>query len=84
MTDALLETRHLSKSFGALSATDDVSITLRSGEIHALIGPNGAGKSTLVKLMMGSLPPTHGEIFFAGEDITNWPTPQRVSDRRHR
>ncbi|HCQ58087.1 MAG TPA: ABC transporter ATP-binding protein, partial [Sulfitobacter sp.] len=43
MTEVLLDVRNLHKSFGALKATDDVSITLRPGEIHALIGPNGAG-----------------------------------------
>ncbi len=78
MTDALLETRNLSKSFGALKATDDVSLTLLPGEIHALIGPNGAGKSTLVKQIMGGLRPNSGHIFFAGQDITTWRTPDRA------
>lgn len=78
MTDALLETCNLCKAFGALQATDDVSLTLEPGEIHALIGPNGAGKSTLVKLIMGGLPPSSGTIHFAGQDITRWPTPARA------
>ena len=78
MTEPLLETEGLCKSFGALQATDHVDISLRPGEIHALIGPNGAGKSTLVKLIMGALRPTAGRIRFAGQDITQWRTPQRA------
>jgi len=55
MSDPILEVAGLSKSFGALRATDDVSLDLRPGEIHALIGPNGAGKSTLIKQICGEL-----------------------------
>jgi len=78
MTEVLLETRNLVKTFGALHATDDVSLTLRAGEIHALIGPNGAGKSTLIQLIMGGYAPTKGSIHFAGQDITGWSTPRRA------
>ncbi len=78
MTEVLLETRGLSKNFGALKATDDVSLDLRAGEIHALIGPNGAGKSTLIKLIMGGYVPTAGAIFFEGRDITGLSTPERA------
>ncbi|MDH5453811.1 MAG: ATP-binding cassette domain-containing protein, partial [Paracoccaceae bacterium] len=46
MTEPVLATKGISKSFGALTASKDISIDLRPGEIHALIGPNGAGKST--------------------------------------
>ncbi len=55
-----------------------MSLTLLPGEIHALIGPNGAGKSTLIKQIMGGLRPDAGRIFFAGQDITHWSTPQRA------
>lgn len=78
MTDALLETRGLCKNFGALRATDNVSLSLNPGEIHALIGPNGAGKSTLIKLIMGGHKPSEGQIRFAGQDITHWRTPDRA------
>ena len=57
MTEPLLQIRGLRKSFGALRATDDVSLTLMPGEIHALIGPNGAGKSTLIAQVAGGLAP---------------------------
>lgn len=57
MTDALLETRRLSKSFGGVHAVDGVDFRLRSGELRCLIGPNGAGKSTFFKLLTGQLQP---------------------------
>ena len=74
----LLRLENVSKSFGALVATDAVSLTLHAGEIHALIGPNGAGKTTLIAQIMGALAPDHGTITFAGHDITRWPTAKRA------
>lgn len=71
MVEPLLETRNLRKSFGALTATDDVSISLLPGEIHALIGPNGAGKSTLISQICGTLQPDAGRVIFAGQDMTS-------------
>src|SRR6218665_3666809 len=61
----------LEKSFGALKATNGVSLDLRPGEIHALIGPNGAGKSTLIKQIVGELRPDSGSIEFDGRVIDN-------------
>jgi branched-chain amino acid transport system ATP-binding protein len=69
MTDAILSVQDLRKSFGALKATDGVTLDLKSGEIHALIGPNGAGKSTLIHQIAGSLKPDGGDIEFLGEDV---------------
>jgi branched-chain amino acid transport system ATP-binding protein len=69
MADPVLELTDLSKSFGALRATDGVSLDLRPGEIHALIGPNGAGKSTLIHQICGTLRQDSGTIRFAGQDI---------------
>ncbi|WP_112312313.1 ABC transporter ATP-binding protein [Pseudogemmobacter bohemicus] len=66
----VLEIRNLVKRFGALAATDDVSLTLLPGEIHALIGPNGAGKSTLIRQITGEVRPDSGAVFFAGTGIT--------------
>ncbi|MGB8623170.1 MAG: ATP-binding cassette domain-containing protein, partial [Paracoccaceae bacterium] len=57
MAEPILEIRDLRKSFGALKATDGVTLDLRAGEIHALIGPNGAGKSTLIAQITGVLRP---------------------------
>ncbi|MEP6067040.1 MAG: ABC transporter ATP-binding protein [Paracoccaceae bacterium] len=78
MTDALLHVDHVSKSFGALRATDNVDLELRRGEIHALIGPNGAGKSTLIKQIAGGLRPDAGRIMFMGQDITDLSVPRRA------
>ena len=69
MTEPVLEILNLRKSFGALKATDDVSLTLLPGEIHALIGPNGAGKSTLIHQISGAISPTGGTIRFLGRDM---------------
>ncbi|WP_195819012.1 ABC transporter ATP-binding protein [Roseobacter sp. MH60115] len=78
MTEPLLQIKSLNKSFGALTATDDVSLTLHPGEIHALIGPNGAGKSTLIKQVAGGLQPNSGEIWFDGRNVTGLSTVARA------
>jgi len=67
---SLLVLDTLTKSFGGLSAVDDLSLAVRAGEIFALIGPNGAGKSTTFNLISGLLAPDRGRIFFDGADIT--------------
>jgi len=69
MADSVLEISGLSKTFGALKATDNVSLDLRPGEIHALIGPNGAGKTTLIQQIMGLVKPDAGSIRFLGRDV---------------
>jgi branched-chain amino acid transport system ATP-binding protein len=68
----------LSKSYGALAVTVDVSLDVRAGEIHALIGPNGAGKTTLVGQVAGTIVPDRGHIRFAGADITRRPAAWRA------
>ena len=70
MAEPVLEISRLHKSFGALKATEDVSLDLRANEIHALIGPNGAGKSTLIHQIAGTLAPDSGTVRFLGRDIT--------------
>jgi len=66
---ALLETRGVSKSFGAFRALDDVSIMVRADELVSVVGPNGAGKTTLVNLLTGLLAPSAGEVLFMGNNI---------------
>ena len=78
MTDAVLAARGLTRSFGALKATDDVSLELRPGEIHAVIGPNGAGKSTLIAQLCGGLRPDAGRVELLGRDVTTLPARARA------
>jgi len=75
---AILETRNLSKSFGGIRAINNLSFSLKIGELRCLIGPNGAGKSTFFNLLTGLYRPDFGEIYFKGEQITNIQTFQRV------
>jgi branched-chain amino acid transport system ATP-binding protein len=77
MSEILLETKKIKKSFGALLATDSVDFDVREGETHAVIGPNGAGKTTFIKQLSGELRPDSGVIRFAGEDITALPWHRR-------
>jgi branched-chain amino acid transport system ATP-binding protein len=69
---ALLEVRHVSRSFRTTLAVDDVSFEVQPGELLGLIGPNGAGKSTLFNLVAGVIPPSSGEIVFDGKPIQGW------------
>jgi branched-chain amino acid transport system ATP-binding protein len=77
VTDALLRVEHLSKRFGGIIASDDISLVVPAGELHAIIGPNGAGKSTLIGQLAGELAPDVGRIHFGGHDITALPTYRR-------
>jgi branched-chain amino acid transport system ATP-binding protein len=77
-TEPLLVLENLHKSFGALRATDDVSLSVEPGRIHALIGPNGAGKSTLIGQIAGALKPDAGKVRFLGRDVTGLSVPQRA------
>jgi branched-chain amino acid transport system ATP-binding protein len=70
----LLETKELTKSFGGLTAVDHVNFQVERGELRAVIGPNGAGKTTFFNVIAGRIPPTKGEIWFKGENITHLPT----------
>ena len=70
---AILETKNLSKAFGALAAVDDVSLGIEAGTLHSIIGPNGAGKTTLFNLLTGTYLPSAGRILFDGRDITGTP-----------
>ena len=78
MTDPVLEVRGLTKRFGALVVSDDIELTLRPGEIHAIIGPNGAGKSTLIAQICGGLRPDAGRVYLGGQDVTDLATRDRA------
>jgi simple sugar transport system ATP-binding protein len=68
-TPVILETRHISKAFGAVTALIDVSIKLHQGEVLALVGDNGAGKSTLIKILSGFHQPDTGTILSKGQEV---------------
>lgn len=78
MSKAILHVDRISKSFGSLKASDEITLTVEPGEIHALIGPNGAGKSTLIKQIAGELKPDSGRVRFLGQDVTTWNTVKRA------
>jgi ABC-type branched-subunit amino acid transport system ATPase component len=75
---AMLETRNLCKSFGALEVARDLNFRLERGARHALIGPNGAGKTTFVNLLTGVLAPSSGTVLLEGDDVTALPQAKRV------
>jgi branched-chain amino acid transport system ATP-binding protein len=73
----LLRVEKLVRRFGGIVATDNVSLDVSSGELHAIIGPNGAGKTTLISQLTGQLLPHAGTIRLAGADITRVPAYRR-------
>lgn len=74
----LLKITSLRKTFGGVTASDDVNLEVEQGEIHAIIGPNGAGKTTLISQLSGALKPDEGTITFKGINITNRPAYTRA------
>src|SRR5688500_2536279 len=73
----LLQIEGLNKRFGGVIASDNVTLDIPEGELHAVIGPNGAGKTTLIGQLAGELAPDAGRIIFAGTDITALPVWRR-------
>jgi branched-chain amino acid transport system ATP-binding protein len=69
----LLQMQNVTRRFGGLVATDDVSLSVYQGEILGMIGPNGAGKSTILNMLSGILAPSSGKIVYRGTNITGWP-----------
>jgi branched-chain amino acid transport system ATP-binding protein len=76
----LLALHQVSKSFGALKVTDNISLSVTAGEVLGILGPNGAGKTTLFNLISGDLKADAGEIEFDGRRITTAPPFQRCRD----
>ena len=69
----LLSVERVSKAYGALTVTDDLSVTVSQGEALGVIGPNGAGKTTLFNLIAGGVRPDRGRVLLDGADITRMP-----------
>ena len=69
MSQFIVEMRHITKRFPGIIANDDVSISIRKGEVYALLGENGAGKSTLMSMLFGMYEPDSGEILINGEPV---------------
>jgi len=76
--DVILRLEHLSKSFGELKVTNDLSMSLKTQQIHALIGPNGAGKTSLISQISGHSLSDSGIVWFDGQDITHLKPHARV------
>jgi branched-chain amino acid transport system ATP-binding protein len=77
VAEPLLRVQNLVRRFGGITATDDLSLEIAKGELHAIIGPNGAGKTTLITQLTGQLQPNSGTIHFNGRDITRLPAYRR-------
>lgn len=69
MTNNILEINNLSKNFGGLKATDDITFNVKKGERFGILGPNGAGKTTIFNLISGFIKPDNGKIIFQNESI---------------
>lgn len=78
MADIALSIQGLRKAFGAVVVSDDISLQVQHGELHALIGPNGAGKTSLIHQLAGTLASDSGQIIFAGEDVAHLGVAARV------
>jgi branched-chain amino acid transport system ATP-binding protein len=77
VAEPLLRIENLVRRFGGIVATDNLSLDIAKGELHAIIGPNGAGKTTLISQLIGQLRPTAGTIRFGGQDVTHLPAWKR-------
>jgi len=78
-TEAIIRVQNLSKSFGGVQATKDISFDIKKGEIIGVIGPNGSGKTTLINLMTGFVKPDLGKVYYEKRDITGW-DPAKIAD----
>jgi ABC-2 type transport system ATP-binding protein len=74
-----VETRHLTRRFGAITAVRDVSLSIGQGEVFGLLGPNGSGKTTTIRMLCGLLAPSEGTAMVAGVEVTE--APDRIKER---
>lgn len=77
LAEPLLRVDNLVRRYGGITATDNLSMEVVPGELHAIIGPNGAGKTTLISQLTGQVMPNSGTIRFAGRDVTGLPSYKR-------
>ena len=77
LAEPLLRVDNLVRKFGGITATDNLSLEVAKGELHAIVGPNGAGKTTLISQLTGQLPPNSGTIHFGERDVTRLPAWRR-------
>jgi branched-chain amino acid transport system ATP-binding protein len=75
--EPILRTRHLTRAFSGFVAVDAVDFHVQPGEVRAIIGPNGAGKTTFFRLLSGDLPPSEGQIWFQGGEVSRLPAHRR-------
>ena len=69
MTEAVVETRSLTKKFGSFVAVNDLSMSIEEGSVYGFLGPNGSGKSTTIRMLCGLLAPTSGEAYVLGMNL---------------
>lgn len=74
MTDTLLKTTNLTKTFNSIVANDSIDLSIERGEIRGVIGPNGSGKTTFFNTVTGFYDPDDGTVQFNGQDVTGWET----------
>ena len=77
-----IELKNISISYGSRQILDNISLKINKGEIMGMLGPNGVGKSTIFHLISGLIKPSHGKIFIAGSDVTNYPIYERSTKFR--
>ena len=78
MSDVILELKNITKEYPGVIALDNVSVSFKKGEIHALVGENGAGKSTMIKTITGAISPTKGSVFVEGQEYPGLNTQQAM------
>ena len=79
MQENAVEFRHISMEFPGVLANDDISLTIRKGEVFALVGENGAGKTTLMNILYGIHEPTNGEVFIRGKKVEHFAPKSAIS-----
>lgn len=76
----LLEIRGVSKNFGGVGVLEDLSLKVFKGDLRCIIGPNGCGKTTFFNIITGAFPPTTGQVYLAGLDVTG-KAPEQIASR---